>query len=232
MTYKPLKDALFYVVQQVTKDFEKAQFREIRNTPFSHSDAFDLSRESLGPGMERWERWRMLPNLHMLREQFLSDWSVRRGKAHHLTDFAGGGNYVTVSDRAKSFIEQYDIGHSRFVPLHVFERPDMTPVDGLWHYWIMTHQFYLKKDMFDREKMLDTTAGMRSDYAWEVANNPVFRNHIKELPFWCKGAIGGKMAIRKDVFIAMKDAGLTGLNEIASFSIIGREPHETVGHLI
>ncbi len=232
MTYTPLKDALFYVVQQVTKDFEKAQYRKLRRTPYRHNAAFELSKEPLGTGLERWELFRKEPNLDMLREQFLSDWTVKRGKAHHLTDFAGGGKYVVVSDRAKSFIEQYDIGHSRFVPLHVFERPDMAPVDGLWHYWLVTHQYRLKEETIDRQKMLDTNASMDSNIAWEVANNPVFRNHIKELPFWCEAAIDGKMAIRKDIFIAMKDAGLTGLNEITSYSRIGREPHETVGHLV
>ena len=73
---------------------------------------------------------------------------------------------------------------------------------------------------------------MDQDVAWEVANNPVFREHGRPLPFWCRWGDGGKIAIRKDVFIAMKEAGLTGLNEIASDSVFGREPHETVGHLI
>lgn len=139
---------------------------------------------------------------------------------------------MIVSDLAKTFIEQHDVGHSRFVPLHVFARPEMTPVNGLWHYWILTHGFRLKKDTLDRTKRLRTSAGLDIDIAWEVANNPVFRDYIGNFPFWCRWAICGKIAIRKDVFIAMKEAGLTGLNETASDSVIGREPHETVGHLI
>lgn len=94
MTYTPIRDALFYVIQDCTKDFEKAQFREIRKTPYNHAPAFNISSEPLGYGMERWELRRRIPNLEMLREQFLSDWSIQNGKAKHLTDFAGGGGVM------------------------------------------------------------------------------------------------------------------------------------------
>jgi hypothetical protein len=182
--------------------------------------------------MERWERWHMLPDLEMLRERFVSDWSVRKGKAHHLTDFSGGGNYVIVSDRAKSFIEKNDVGHSRFVPLRVFERPDMVPVEGLWHYWLLTDQFSLATELDDKKKILQTTAGIDYHVGWEVANNPVFCQYISKFPFWCMAGVSGKIAIRNDIFAAMKEAGFTGLVEIASKSDIGRKGHETVGHLI
>lgn len=182
--------------------------------------------------MERWELLHRASNLDMLQQTYLSDWTVARGKAKYLTDFAGGGKYVVVSDRAKVFIEKHDIGHSQFVPLHVFERPDMTPVDGLWHYWILNRGFDVEKEAEEKLKRLRTSARMDLDVAWEVANNPIFRAYISKLPFWCRWADGGAIAIRKDVFIAMKDAGLTSLIETTSDSIIVRQPNETVGHLM
>ncbi|MGX9355787.1 hypothetical protein ACS3SW_11725 [Roseobacteraceae bacterium S113] len=137
-----------------------------------------------------------------------------------------------MSDRAKSFIEKHDIGHSRFVPLHIFERPDMSPVQGLWYYWIFTQSFQIKRETEDSKKRLLTSSRMSVDITWEAVNNPVFRNYIRGLPFWCQFANFGKVAVRKDIFIEMNEMGLTGLHEIASDTTIGREPGTTVGHLI
>jgi hypothetical protein len=129
-------------------------------------------------------------------------------------------------------MERYDIENSCFVPLRVFERPDMTPMEGLRYYWILTVQFQLTTESDDRKRTLRTTAGVDIDVAWEVANNKFFRRYISRLPFWCMTVNGGKIAICKDIFVAMKESGFTGLNEIASDSEIGRASHETVGHII
>ncbi|MGX9355786.1 hypothetical protein ACS3SW_11720 [Roseobacteraceae bacterium S113] len=92
MTYTPLKNALFYTIQECTKGFEKTQFQELSETEFNHTEAFEFSSEPLGAGLERLALRRHIPNLSKLSQKFLSDWSILPGTAKHLTDFAGGGS--------------------------------------------------------------------------------------------------------------------------------------------
>lgn len=80
MNYTPIKDAIFYVVQNCTKDFEKAKFRKTRKTPFSDDTAFTVSSEQLGVGMERLEIWQRTPNLYTLQREFFVGLSNSEGK--------------------------------------------------------------------------------------------------------------------------------------------------------
>ena len=137
-----------------------------------------------------------------------------------------------VSERAKEIIESHDIGHSRFVPLRVFERPNMQSLDRLWYHWVLTRSYRLKRETFSQAKRLRTNSSFDMDIAWELSNNIAFRQHISTIPFWTRLGVKGKIALCKEIFIDLKNAGLTGLNEIRSESVIGREPHETVGHLL
>lgn len=225
-------DALFYVLDKelasyVKRDVEYCEYK--RSLHFARP-CLRKHEQALPEELNEWSYLILEVDLPMLKRGHLSDITIADVGTDYLTDVSKGFPIPVVSEKAKKIIEGFDPDYSKFVPMKLTGRPSGMPHGGPWYHWFVQRRLMFKpNEIVPASRKMSTDNYISPAIQWELVHNNSLREMVSGFPFWCRGSNSNTVMMRRDVFLVLKQAKVTGLNED-----VGRfwEPEETIGHLI
>lgn len=135
-----------------------------------------------------------------------------------------------VRSNARDVIEAVDPEGSYFFPATILQKESHEPVDGDWWYWLQRRELHVVNREGLPRWYNSTMNGYcrRSHVAYELTENPAVRNFISGIPIW---GLGFYVSFNREMFTALKAAGVSGLVELTRDKFDLEHYNENVGYL-
>lgn len=209
-------------------DPDPAKPASLRRRDLVGTDA--LRPAALPPGMEDWRH----ETLHLGAERY---WQTARPHRiapellETLPDIVGWQPMTIVTDRARQILDRLFPEGGLFFPLTILDPASGNEITTARWSWTQVHR--IRFDSTGRpeaQQMPSTSSGPFGCNAatWEIFHNRAAQAFLVSLPYFGASASYKGGVFRADIFHALKDAGLTGLNVMTGDSYLTQEPQDTV----